>query len=282
MKTTTYHPIFGEVEVTKRVPDSPKIRSRKRDKKKREESRKNIYAGVDILAATEALYCGRIRPEQAAAISGDDLAHARKMLRWVQIEHGIGVCPHYPPPELPPVDKLKVPEHELREDHLPELRARIIDERLPDVQSDEELQERFHFFVQKGATAHQLVDFMNHATGGSWQECREVVRAVLGQPDAVSDDQLVWLERARKFWRAVRMFGRYFRNAVAARHIRPAFGRWLFVPEEGLSCFLPGLQVPKMHKRVEYLIRVHHAETERLVNLDFYSTDFLPLFRATV
>jgi hypothetical protein len=282
MKTTIDHPFYGRIEVTKRVPDSSRVRSQRRDQKKREAKRQRKYAGVNTFALMQVLYSGKLTAEELAIMSNGTPAQMKKTLRWIQIQHGVGACLYSPPPELPQVEEVEIPQDELREGNLPDFRSCMAEVRHPSFRSNEEMALCFHDCIRRGAQPHQLVDLLRSSTPMTWLECRSVVRQILNQPEAVTDDHLQWLERARKFWNGVRLFGRFFRNAVAARLIRPVHGKWLFVPQDALPHFLPGLSVPKKHQRVEYLIRVTDAEGGRLRVLDFYSVEYSPLFRATV
>jgi hypothetical protein len=283
MKTTIDHPFYGRIEVTKRVPDSSRVRSQRRDQKKREAKRQRKYAGVNTFALMQVLYTGKLTAEELAIMSNGTPAQMKKTLRWIQIQHGVGACLYSPPPELPQVEEVEIPQEELREGNLPDFRSCVAEMRHPIIRSDKHLSRCLIYCICKGARPDELVDLIRSAKPTMpWLECRDWTRKILNQPEAVTDDQLLWLERARKFWNGVRLFGRFFRNAVAARLIRPVHGKWLFVPKDALPHFLPGLSVPKKHQRVEYLIRVTDAEGGRLRILDFYSVEYSPLFRATV
>jgi hypothetical protein len=282
MKTTKQHPLYGAIEATKKVADSSQIRSQRRDQKKREKKRQSLYAGMDTFALTEALISGRISGPDALAIHYGNLAVARKVLRRIQIEQGIGARGNAEQPKPAKVGNLQAPRHELREGNLPNFRVWLVEVEPPLFNSQEEFIAEWRARIKAGARPHQLVDLLASRTPTSWPQARELVRQAFNQPDLISDDMLQCLKDGRRFWRGARLLRRQYMNAAAAGFLRPYEGNWIILPNTIVPNFLPGLRIPKMHERGEYLVRLTMNEAEKLVMLDFYSIAYLPLFRASV
>jgi len=61
---------------------------------------------------------------------------------------------------------------------------------------------------------------------------------------------------ARAFWDRLAEFRRIYGNAVGLGQVEAAAGTWGFVEASELPAWLPGLEVPLMHRRETFLVRV--------------------------
>lgn len=281
MKRKVHHPVFGDIEIPKNLPDSPKIRSARRDSKKRQAALINAYKGIDLPGLMQALCMGQIRGPEALALARGTVTQRKKVLREIQLRTGVGACRWSPPEPLDPAQEVTPPMHVVRPKNGPTFSSWLVDPNPPGFPPDEEPIQFVSRQAAAGMPPDELIVMLVANTGKSWERTREFVRDVLQRPDVVSDELLELLKQAWTFWRGIAFFRGTYLNACNARFIREARGYWLMVPDENLPLFLAGLKVPQMHKRVEYLIWVDRASKWRLL-LDFYSVDYVPLFRVEV
>ena len=67
-------------------------------------------------------------------------------------------------------------------------------------------------------------------------------------------------------------------NAVQLGQVEPARGDWALIEASELPAWIPGMHVPKMHRRDTYLVRVV-SRGRPLLALDFHGfPSYLPLF----
>jgi hypothetical protein len=86
------------------------------------------------------------------------------------------------------------------------------------------------------------------------------------------------LTAARGFWEQLARFRGVYAAAVRLGQIESADYEWALVDARELRGWLPGLQVPKMHLRTEYLVRLNSGPAPP-IELDLHSVTYRGLFR---
>ena len=130
--------------------------------------------------------------------------------------------------------------------------------------------------LRSGKHRYWALDWLHSVSGLDWAQCAGILGG-LGVP--VDDGAVKMITIARAFWNQLAEFRRIHANAVRLGQVEAAEGAWAFVEAAELPDWLPGLHVPKMHRRKEYLVRLIHLGRP-LGALDFHGTTELPLFTA--
>ncbi len=131
--------------------------------------------------------------------------------------------------------------------------------------------------IDSGQSPFAVLDWLRGRGGISWERSALILRS-RGLP--VDDEVREMTERARWFWEQLEVFQRVYSNAVQLRQIEAADaeGTWALVEAGEVSGWLPGIHLPRMHRRDQYLVRVKPRGGSRL-EIGFFSRLYCPLFR---
>jgi hypothetical protein len=126
-----------------------------------------------------------------------------------------------------------------------------------------------------GETSFVILDHFHGRSGMPWSNCAAILRA-RGMP--LDDASCAMAMVARHFWNQLAEFTRIHANAVSLKQIEGATGDWAFVEAPELDAWLPGIHVPAMHRREQYLVRIS-SRGGSLINVDFHARSYAALFR---
>ena len=130
--------------------------------------------------------------------------------------------------------------------------------------------------LRTGKHRYPTLDWLHSITGLDWLQCAEILGG-LGFP--VDEAAIAMIENARAFWDGLAEFRRIYANAVRLGEVEAAVGTWTFVEASELPAWLPGLDVPRMHRRKSYLVRLVPCGRPFL-EMDFHACpSYRPLFR---
>ena len=129
--------------------------------------------------------------------------------------------------------------------------------------------------LRVGVHRYWALDWLHSTTGLDWPHCSEILRN-LGFP--VDEGAIAMIMAARTFWDRLAEFRRIHTNAVHLGEVEAAVGTWAFVESSELPAWLPGLEVPLMHRRATYLVRLVPC-WRPFLDLDFHGLpSYRPLF----
>ncbi len=178
----------------------------------------------------------------------------------------------------PDTPGVPVPCHVLRPSNCPSVLPGLVP-RVPPTCSGKsvaEVLQEVEVMQTTGKTSFAILDHLHARAGIPWESCAKILRS---RDPSLDDTSCAMAMAAREFWNRLTEFTRHYANAVSLRQVKGVTGEWAFVEGQELDVWLPGIHVPAMHRREQYLVRIT-SRGGSLLNLDFYSRSYLPLFRA--
>jgi hypothetical protein len=179
MKTTKTHPIFGEIPVKKKAPDSPKVRSQRRDQRKREAARERLLNGLSPIDFSLLLWAGKISDYECFILSHAPITQAKQLLRQIQLRHRIAPTDTRKPP-IKRKAHIRVPKHVIREKNRPATLPRLVFPYLP-TRSPYTVEETVNFLHEKRRIeepVEKMLDWFQWRSGLEWDEARAIISHV--------------------------------------------------------------------------------------------------------
>lgn len=258
-----------------KASDSARVlrNQRRQARQRRELVSQAIVTGVNV---SEAI--GSASNEDSERLFAGDVKAARKVLNRALRRMDRVTTDHREPGGA---RFIQTPTHLLRKSHRPCVLPGLVPAERPSNSSTpfavvlQELQ----VMLDAGQNSFAVLDWLCGTGGISWVQSTSILQS-RGVP--VSAEVREMTETARRFWEQLEVFQRVYSNAVQLRQIEAAAeGTWALVETGELSDWLPGIYIPKMHRRDQYLVRVK-PRGGSLLRLDFFSRLYRPLFRVPV
>jgi hypothetical protein len=136
----------------------------------------------------------------------------------------------------------------LRERHRPALFPGLVDPEPPprSLEPVAAILDEVEAILRSGRHPYGLLDWLHSVSSLDWSRCAEVLRA---RGIVVDNEAVVMLNAAGGFWDQLDEFRRIYDNAVRLEQVEAAEGDWAAVEASELPAWLPGMHVPRMHRR---------------------------------
>ena len=255
----------------------------KRGRKTETDGLAMVIEAVGLDSLMVALMAGEVSPVDVVSLTEGSVKGAKSIIRKLRRRdsRGLAAPVQDSQPDLTPPRKLQAPRQIIRKKRRPLLFLHLVNRNPPPVivlnanMASAALILRY----KRGAKPEQLADWLFRQGQMTWEQARDIVRRLPGMETSLPDSVLAGLADARNFWSAAAAFEQRYKKAIEAKCVPKLRGRCLLVVAKELHLWLPDFQVPKMHRRHAYVVRMSKRRTCRALNLDFYSIHCLPLFR---
>jgi len=250
------------------------LKSWRRDEKQRQRTRSLLRRSIhpEVVVAESAL--ASLPDRDVALLHAGSVKNVRRVVnaarRRVYVEASVGTGASKGTPRA-----VQRPTWILRERRRPAL-IPVLVEAEPPAKSQAPMTtiiDELGAHLRVGVHRYWALDWLHSTTGLDWPHCSEILRN-LGAP--VDEGAIAMIKNARTFWDRLEEFRRIHTNAIRLGEIDPAVGTWAYVEASELPGWLSGLDVPLMHRRKSYLVRVTPCGRPFL-ELDFHG---FPSFRA--